>query len=475
MITKTKIRTVVVLLFLLTDNDLLFTIVAASNLRSFKGRGTKTSGSEMSTTKQRILQSSTGGNIDFYLHNGRMRHRIDPKERNIFIHHIEKPSPSEFPSFLPSLQIDEPTSASHSTPTIIPSSVSTVKPSPGPSSAPSSALSFSPSHIPSDSPIESVPMTGSPTTPIPVVEPPAPVANSPVNPVPVTNEPRAPGPPGSSSNNGGSEPNVEPEPQPTNGPEPIDEPNNDFTASSIEDFLSQTMSDSIYILDSPQNKALVALQSSSPSLDPNDSTDRIEILQRYALNTLYFFTEGGNWASNDFWTSASHPCGTKNENNDIQDVWFGIDCDPELAIVQRISLESNDLKWGLPPDIRALSGLVRLDVSNNQLSGALTESIGALTDLSVLDIGTNFFTGIIPQSIGNLKSLRLLDISNNFLSGSVVGDIAKLTTLVGLAVEFNYFKGTLASELFAITPLGEFLWVSYYYYTILSKFLDRIS
>jgi hypothetical protein len=230
-------------------------------------------------------------------------------------------------------------------------------------------------------------------------------------------------------------------------------------ASSIEDLLFQTLSTdgAINIVGSPQNSALSAIKDSSPGLDPNNPNDQVEILQRFALNTLYYSTDGANWGSSDSWTSVNHPCGSKGATiEDIAGPWFGVLCDANLQYVQKITLDNNGLRGGLPSDIRGLSKLNRLEISNNQLSGSLTDAIGDLNDLSVLDIGTNFFTGTIPPAIANSRSLLMLDVSSNFLSGNLPAEITQLTSLLSLSAKSNFFGGTLATELFAITPLSKY-------------------
>ena len=77
------------------------------------------------------------------------------------------------------------------------------------------------------------------------------------------------------------------------------------------------------------------LNSNSSELDPNDPDDQIDILQRYALNTLYFSTNGINWNSNELWTSENNPCGTTN-NNGVENAWFGILCDSEQKVVEKV-------------------------------------------------------------------------------------------------------------------------------------------
>lgn len=413
----------VIVVLTLTANNHLFSIVTAGNLRSLKETTTNESGLSISTERILPCSSESGGVYSGHESlRSRSRHRTGPVERNIFVHHVTPPPttyPSELPSDLPNNDDEESTFSPSSKPSSSPSSIPSVHPSSIPSARPSS--SGSPSKMPTNEP------TNVPTAFVPVDD--------------TTDEPTS-----------GDE-----TPAPTTS-RVVSQPTYNFTASSIEDFLVKTLSDdgAVNVAGTPQNRALSALQNSSPELDPNDSNDQIEILQRYALNTFYFSTDGENWGSNNFWTSSNHPCGIENENNNIQNMWYGIECDKEHKIVQKISLDSNGLRGRLPSDIRALSDLNRLEISNNQLSGPITESLGQLIKLSVLDVGTNFFTGTIPQSIRNITSLLLLDVSWNYLSGSVATDIAQLTKLLSVSAESNFFEGPLTSELFAITSLSKY-------------------
>ena len=95
----------------------------------------------------------------------------------------------------------------------------------------------------------------------------------------------------------------------------------------------------------PQNLALLAIRDVNPDLDPNIPADRIEIVQKYALNTLYFTTSGGFWVNNAEWTSASRTCD-----------WFGITCD-ENNRARAVNLDENDLFGLLPSEIRGLADL----------------------------------------------------------------------------------------------------------------------
>jgi hypothetical protein len=100
----------------------------------------------------------------------------------------------------------------------------------------------------------------------------------------------------------------------------------------------------------PQNQAFVVLSTTNPELNPSDPTDQIEITRKYALNTLYFATDGTNWIDNNLWATADPPCG-----GDATNTWFGLICDTSGLV--HILLGKNDLFGQLPSEIRALNNL----------------------------------------------------------------------------------------------------------------------
>ena len=448
---------------LVVGSDSVISVAAADHLRS-TGVPTTTnrsgSSSRISTIRalvERILPCSSelkDIESEFESRQAVSRHRSDPTERNIFHHHKQTTTPpSELPSTLPSIIYDDNNDNLGTIPSFSPTSVPTNTIHPSVSISPSrtnvpDVPTIPPSFVPSLEP-SLVPTT----TFVPTL------IDDDLN---STNTPTLI----DVDFNNTYEPSFIDDDFNSTGNSTIDPigtlvPTYSMNDSSIEDFLIQTLSDdgAIDSIGSPQYKAISALLNSSSELNTNDPNDQIEILQRYALNTLYFSTNGENWKVNDLWTSASNPCGTKNNetNNDTTkgDAWYGVLCDSNLEVIEKLSLESNDLRGELPSEIRGLSNLVSLDISDNQVSGLLSDAIGELKDLSVLDIGSNFFAGTIPQTIGNITSLVNLDTSFNFLSGTLGTELGQLTRLLSLSVDSNYLGGSIPSELFGITNLSK--------------------
>jgi Leucine-rich repeat (LRR) protein len=222
--------------------------------------------------------------------------------------------------------------------------------------------------------------------------------------------------------------------------------------SPIEEFLLLTLTDdgSLSAEGTPQSAALGALLETSPDLDPTVPEDQVEILQRYALNTLYFATSGESWVNNELWTSPSNPCGGGGDSP-----WFGVSCDGDSVLVTELSLPGNDLLGSLPSEMRALTGLQGIDFESNQLSGVIPNDIGALTLLTNFNAGTNFFTSSIPPSVGNLTSLENLSLYSNLLSGNIPAEIGQLQALQSLSLESNFLTGNLPIEFFALSSIGK--------------------
>ena len=149
------------------------------------------------------------------------------------------------------------------------------------------------------------------------------------------------------------------EPSPTASPAPLSPVTESPTRSEgpFDEFLSETLTDdgSLQVPGTPQYQAIATLGATNPDLDPADSSDQIEITLRYALNTLYFSTEGANWKDNSLWTTANHPCGSE-----TTETWFGVKCDDSLESVESISMEGNNLLGQLPSEIRGLTSLREL-------------------------------------------------------------------------------------------------------------------
>jgi hypothetical protein len=407
---------------------------AADHLRS-PGRT-----NDLGIDRERILPFSSELNeIESEIESleARSRHRSDPIEKNIFVHHTQTTaSPSELPSTLPTNDIT--------------SNIPPAIPSPIPSSIPSPIPSPTPTIVPSLSPTIQVTQPADSIVPTLTDDDFFSNTEAPSSIIIIIDD---------IDDDDGF--NITDSPSPSSQPTKGD---GNSTIISIDEFLGQTISDTgeIDILGSPQNNALMAILNSTPELDPSNPEDQIEILQRYALNTLYFSTNGDSWKDNNMWTSASHPCGSGNYGNDTKinntsqsAAWFGVLCDPAEEVIERLSLEGNDLRGGLPSEIQGLNGLQVLELNGNQLSGFIPGAIGNLTKLTVFEVGTNFFSGTVPTTIGSLSSMILLDISSNFLTGTLFTELGQLSKLIGLSIKSNFLGGSIPTELLSLSSMGK--------------------
>jgi hypothetical protein len=130
---------------------------------------------------------------------------------------------------------------------------------------------------------------------------------------------------------------------------------NSTDALSLQEFVEGKVDD-VELLrtdGTPQNLALSALANSNPELDTGDPDDQIQILQRYALNTLYYSCDGDQWKNNNLWTESSPLCG-----EDMESSWHGVVCEKSgTQIVERLSLAGNDLVGQIPSEIAFLISL----------------------------------------------------------------------------------------------------------------------
>lgn len=119
---------------------------------------------------------------------------------------------------------------------------------------------------------------------------------------------------------------------------------------TVEEFLTATLTDdgTISVDGTPQNQALIALESNFPDLSPNNGPEERQLIQEiYALNTLFFSTNGTNWAEVTGWTGPDPVCTP----------WVGITCGSAPETVISIDLTGLDLIGTIPSEIRGLSSL----------------------------------------------------------------------------------------------------------------------
>ncbi|CAB9498139.1 LRR receptor-like serine threonine-protein kinase At4g08850-like [Seminavis robusta] len=196
--------------------------------------------------------------------------------------------------------------------------------------------------------------------------------------------------------------------------------------------------------ESPQSKAWQWLLQDYELL-PYYSNARV--VQRFALATLYYATEGSNWAVQTNWLDHSvHECGWFNRPdyammNSLSKLYPGYlsgffpstepppkPCDDQ-GLYQHFWLDQNNLAGFLPTEIYLLSTLKTLSLGYNQIRGTISSHIGQLRSLEGLDMSTLQEAGNIPSEIGLSTTLRHIGLIGNNHQGHIPTELWLLTSL----------------------------------------------
>jgi hypothetical protein len=186
------------------------------------------------------------------------------------------------------------------------------------------------------------------------------------------------------------------------------------TTSDLKSMLSSRSSDegaSLADIHSPQFRAYAWLVA-------DESYAQVyivqRILQRYALATLYFATDGPHWLNNEKWLSLSHECD-----------WYGVTGCPDSLLdgdgVTSIDLTGNGLKGPIPPEVLGLETLSSVLLANNALSGPIPKEIGAMSRAKIIDLGENRLTSIPPE-MGNLSAAVHIFVQGNSIGSQAMPD-----------------------------------------------------
>ena len=190
-----------------------------------------------------------------------------------------------------------------------------------------------------------------------------------------------------------------------------------------------------------------------------------QLLQRYALATIYYSTSQNEWTSCGAIDTTS-PC----DNNDHRYLsssnhlsWEGIN--GKNGLVTWLDLNTKNLSNHCPSDntlveydvlpleLTLLSpSLELLWLHSNPLCGTIPSYIGEFTSLQSLSVYSTNMSGILPESIYDIEKLSSIRLYKSHFSGGISANIKELKNLKWLWIHENEFTGPLP-ELESLTLL----------------------
>jgi hypothetical protein len=196
---------------------------------------------------------------------------------------------------------------------------------------------------------------------------------------------------------------------------------------------------------SSQAKAFVWLESDSDL----DSYSNFQRLQRFALATLFYATNGDEWLNSDGWVEnfpfdecerfMSEPLSLKECANGHH---------------EEVTLDRNGLTGTLPDELAILTDLQVLRLSFNDLTAGIPSRYGLLTDLKTVDLALNFLTGPIPSELlTGWSKVKVLGISGNSFSGAIPSEVGMMSNVEYVDFSNNALEGRIPSEFALLTNL----------------------
>lgn len=221
---------------------------------------------------------------------------------------------------------------------------------------------------------------------------------------------------------------------------------------------------------SPQSLALEWLVSGHQYHQLANLTDD-RILQRFALASLYYSTNGKGWRWARYWLS--------NHNADVGECdWFSyyeiIDSNDPTPIcddagrIERLALNENIMIGTLPKEVALLTQLKEISLiadgfyiteynkKDKVLSGSIpVEWMMSLTNLRTLDLTRNAISGPIPSEIGLMSNLRTLKLLENDIQSTLPTEIFQLTSLKEVWLYDNNLSGPVPTEFGLLASMGQ--------------------
>ncbi|CAB9503963.1 Leucine Rich Repeat [Seminavis robusta] len=184
-------------------------------------------------------------------------------------------------------------------------------------------------------------------------------------------------------------------------------------------------------------------------------------LQRFALATLYYATNGHTWEINEMWLSyADHECLWQTKGVFLLDDGMTKHCDPDGNFLD-LYLTKNGLSGSLPPELGLLTKLEVLDVATNNIRGTIPSQIGLMTSLYELILDANELTAAVPSEIYQLTRLECFYVHTNPVTGTIMTEVGLLTNMIDFEWTDTLTRGTIPTELGLMTQTTAlFLWAN---------------
>lgn len=239
-------------------------------------------------------------------------------------------------------------------------------------------------------------------------------------------------------------PSQRPSSQPTEAPT-LSESQEELLQYLID--ISQENETSLYDIASPQYQAFSWLSEEFP----DQYTFGDSLKERYALATLYFASNGDDWANNGKWMEHSfHICD-----------WYSNSparaCENDNTF-RELDLPLNNMDGTLPEEVSFLTALVNINLVGNKFAGTIPGAIfnsATGRTLFSLNLSGNAFNGTLPTEIGMMSVLQDLDIQNNGLTGTLPSEMGNMESLRTLRSERVRFTGSIPSEFGRLSRLEE--------------------
>eukprot|EP00563_Minutocellus_polymorphus_P004870 CAMPEP_0181043878 /NCGR_PEP_ID=MMETSP1070-20121207/12951_1 /TAXON_ID=265543 /ORGANISM="Minutocellus polymorphus, Strain NH13" /LENGTH=647 /DNA_ID=CAMNT_0023122253 /DNA_START=44 /DNA_END=1987 /DNA_ORIENTATION=+ len=251
-------------------------------------------------------------------------------------------------------------------------------------------------------------------------------------------------------------------PAPTQpAPTPVPEMTDAEREKAARAFLMTTgvsLEDDMTLSGSPQHKALKWISKEDtrrvpiPS-NPEDlgTTKARKFVQRYALATFYYATEGDSWFYPFSFLSDKDECEWYEIHTEGEEVYFwGAHCEggSDEGAVSQIWLPNNDMAGTIPQELEQFTNLRVFALEYNlNITGTLPDAFHSMSDLSVIVLSNNLIEGKIPSSFKKLSNLEFLAADDNQMEGNL-NHIKELDTLKYVYLEDNFFTESLSDSTF---------------------------